>query len=150
MRATWRVMSAISMPQASGSSNARRSDTCSAPSTITARRTSTPPCSIAAGGICSASKTGAGSFMSAMSRRVLDLGGFARPFRRLADCLLEADANALQRLLLAHHLVVRVGARDMTRRVDEQQPPRTRIVEAAAQRHMQFAIVHGDPHHFVG
>src|SRR3989442_1618433 len=119
MRATWRVMSAISMPQASGSSNARRSETCSPPSTITARSTSTPPCSIAAGGTCSASKTGAGSFMLL---RVLDLGGLARPFRRFADRLLEALADALQRFFLAHHLVVRVGARDMARGVDEQQP----------------------------
>src|SRR5215469_15678941 len=69
MRATWRVMSAISIPQASGSSNARRSDTCKAPSTTTARRTSNPPNSIAAGGTRSASKAG-GAFSDAIGSPV--------------------------------------------------------------------------------
>ena len=41
------------------SANARRSETCSPPSTITARNTSTPPFSKASGGTCNASKTGA-------------------------------------------------------------------------------------------
>src|SRR5437868_772777 len=68
------------------------------------------------------------------SLRVLDLGGLARPLRRLADRLLEAGADALQRLLLAHDFVVRVGTRDVARGIDKQEPPRARIVEAAAQR----------------
>src|SRR4051794_39329621 len=51
----------ITMPQASGSSKARRSETCRSPSTMTARNTSTPPNSKAAGGTCNASNTGAGS-----------------------------------------------------------------------------------------
>src|SRR5262249_11211439 len=45
MRAAWRATSAINMPQACGSSKARRSDTCRPPSTMAARSTSTPPCS---------------------------------------------------------------------------------------------------------
>ena len=57
MRATWRVTSAISMPQASGSSNARRNETCRPPSTIAARSTSAPPCSSAVGG-CAARRMG--------------------------------------------------------------------------------------------
>src|SRR6476619_135020 len=55
MRAACRATSAISMPQACGSSKARRNETCSPPSTIAARSTSTPPCSSAVGGTCSAS-----------------------------------------------------------------------------------------------
>src|SRR6267154_4645644 len=61
MRATWREISAITMPQASGSSKARRSEICKAPSTMTARNTSTPPDSKTTGGTCSASNTGAES-----------------------------------------------------------------------------------------
>src|SRR5262245_41589279 len=45
----------MSMPQACGSSKARRRETCNPPSTIAARKTSTPPCSSAVGGTCSAS-----------------------------------------------------------------------------------------------
>src|SRR5262245_30221843 len=55
IRAACLATSAMSMPQACGSSNARRSETCSPPSTIAARKTSTPPCSSAVGGTCSAS-----------------------------------------------------------------------------------------------
>src|SRR5215471_9263209 len=55
-------MSGITIPQASGSSKARLSATCKAPSTTTARRTSKPPNSNAPGGTCSASKAGGGSF----------------------------------------------------------------------------------------
>src|SRR5258707_935568 len=118
MRATWRVMSAISMPQASGSSKARRSETCSAPSTITARNTSTPPCSIAAGGTFSASNTG--TLMDpgiALPRGrlfgALDLSGLGRTVRRLADRLFERDPDALDCFVLGAHLLVREGARDM-------------------------------------
>src|SRR3954470_178350 len=81
---------------------------------------------------------------------VLDLGGFARAFRRLADRLLEAFADAVQGLFLAHDLVMRVGARHVARRIDEQEAPCARIVEATAQRHVQFAVVHGDAYHLVG
>src|SRR5712675_818816 len=75
MRATWRATSAISMPQASGSSKARRSEMCKPPSTMTARNTSTPPTSRAAGGICSASKTGGGSSEPMRSPVANGLGG---------------------------------------------------------------------------
>src|SRR5687768_5139994 len=55
MRATWRVTSASSMPQACGSSNARMIETCRPPSTIAARRISVPPFSSAVGGAFNAS-----------------------------------------------------------------------------------------------
>src|SRR5215471_20370723 len=61
MRAMWRATSAMSMPQACGSSKARRSETCNPPSTMAARKTSTPPCSSAVGGTCSASNVAIGS-----------------------------------------------------------------------------------------
>src|ERR1700740_530890 len=64
-------MSAINIPQASGSSKARRNETCKAPSTTTARRTSNPPNSIAAGGTRSASKAG-GAFSDAIVSPVAD------------------------------------------------------------------------------
>src|SRR5882757_7142464 len=126
MRATWRVMSAINMPQASGSSKARRSETCSAPSTITARNTSTPPCSIAAGGTFSASNTGTlmdpGIALPRGRLFALDLSGLGRTVRRLADRLFERDPDALDRLVLGAHLLMREGARDMACRIDEHQP----------------------------
>src|SRR6476659_6054804 len=137
MRATWRAMSAISIPQASGSSNARRSATCSPPSTIAARSTSTPPCSSAVGGMCSASKIGKGSFMSGIgSFRLGDGRDLGRALGRLADRLLERRTYALDRLVLAEQLLVRVDARDMARRIDEHQSPRGRVGEAAHQREM--------------
>src|SRR4029450_3940527 len=46
---------AMIMPQAWGAAKARRNETCRPPSTIAARKTSTPPCSSAVGGTCSAS-----------------------------------------------------------------------------------------------
>src|SRR6266853_5640807 len=61
IRAACRATSAMSMPQACGSSKARRSETCSPPSTMAARKTSTPPCSSAVGGTCSASNVAIGS-----------------------------------------------------------------------------------------
>src|SRR5438270_78438 len=155
MRATWRVMSAISMPQASGSSKARRSETCSAPSTMTARNTSTPPCSIAAGGTFSASNTGTwlDPGMALPCGRligVLDLGSLGRTFRRLADRFFEGNPDALDRFVLGAHLLVREGARHMARRIDEHQPPQARIVEGAPQREMQAAVMDRDAHHLVG
>src|SRR6516164_9648704 len=64
-------MSAMTIPQASGSSNARLSATCKAPSTTTARRTSKPPNSNAPGGTCSASKAG-GDFSDGIVSPVAD------------------------------------------------------------------------------
>src|SRR6516165_6018944 len=64
-------MSAITIPQASGSSKARRSATCKAPTTTTARRTSKPPNSNALGGTCSASKAG-GDFSDGIVSPVAD------------------------------------------------------------------------------
>src|SRR5215470_7947568 len=61
MRAACLATSAMSMPHACGSSKARRSETCSPPSTMAARKTSTPPCSSAVGGTCSASNVAMGS-----------------------------------------------------------------------------------------
>src|SRR5215831_10539030 len=61
IRAACLATSAMSMPQACGSSKARRNETCSPPSTMAARKTSTPPCSSAVGGTCSASNVTMGS-----------------------------------------------------------------------------------------
>src|SRR5262249_5717612 len=61
IRAACLATSAMSMPHACGSSKARRSETCSPPSTMAARKTSTPPCSSAVGGTCSAANVAIGS-----------------------------------------------------------------------------------------
>src|ERR1700751_3473275 len=61
IRAACLATSAMSMPHACGSSKARRSETCSPPSTMAARKTSTPPCSSAGCGTCRASNVAKGS-----------------------------------------------------------------------------------------
>ena len=49
-------------------------------------------------------------------------------------------ADALERLVLGHGGLGRVDARDVARDVGDQHAPGLRIVEGAAQRHVQAAV----------
>src|SRR5262245_45299118 len=70
-RAACLATSAMSMPQACGSSKDSRTVTCSPPSTMAAGKTSTPPCSSAVGGTWSASNVAMASspVTDSLSRR---------------------------------------------------------------------------------
>src|SRR5262245_12267809 len=134
MRAACRATSAMSMPQACGSSKARRSETCSPPSTMAARRTSTPPCSSAVGGTWSASNVAINSSPSFDGRdRTRDVG-------RVFHLALERGANACQRLRLREAILLRVGARHLARHLGKYSAPVLRLVEDRSQRQVEFAL----------
>src|SRR5262249_31503446 len=76
-----------------------------------------------------------------------DRAGRARIGRRV-HLGVEQRANALKRFFLPELALGRVDARDMARDIRDQHAPGFRIVEGAAQRHVQAAIDDGGAQHF--
>src|SRR5262245_44551714 len=137
IRAACLATSAMSMPQACGSSKARRNETCSPPSTIAARRTSTPPCSSAVGGTCNASNVAINSSSSSDRRdRARDVG-------RVLQLGLERSADALERLGLLETILMRISARHLSRHLGEQSAPIVRRVEHRTQSQVKLAVDDG-------